>query len=104
MVECAEPRAWEHLRTAAPGFTEAMLNQRGSFWGAARDCNGLSPRQAAGRGALTLLGWHLMQPALYFYVFLGSFSDLDTVQQVLGSLVGFREAVYAVSVAVCVVA
>ena len=103
VAECAEPRAWEHLRMAAPGFTEHMLGFSGSSWGAARDCNGLSPCQAAGRGALTLLGWHLLQPALYFYVFLGAFSDLDTAQQVLGSLVGIREGVYAVSVVACVV-
>eukprot|EP01043_Picozoa_sp_COSAG02_P047450 COSAG02_NODE_4550_length_5224_cov_94.387512_2_plen_357_part_00 len=103
VAECADPRAWEYLRTAAPGFTENMLGFRGSSWGAARDCNGLSPCQAAGRGALTLLGWHLLQPALYFYVFVGAFSDLDTAQQVLGSLVGFREGVYAVSVVACVV-
>ena len=50
-----------------------------------------------------MLGWHLLQPALYFYVFLGAFSDLDTAQQVLGSLVAFREGVYALSVVACVV-
>ena len=101
-AECAEPRVWRHLRTAPPGFTHAMLIFGGSSWGAARDCNGLSPRQALRHGALTLLGWHLLQPALYFYVFFGAFSDLDRAQQVLGSLVAVREGVYALSVLACV--
>ena len=101
-AECVEPRVWRHLRTAAPGFTNTMLIYRGSSWGAARDCNGLSPRQAVRHGALTLLGWHLLQPALYFYVFFGAFSDLDRAQQVLGSLVAVREGVYALSVLACV--
>jgi len=79
-----------------------MLTFSGSSWGAARDCNGLSPRQAVRHGALTLLGWHLLQPALYFYVFFGAFSDLDRAQQVLGSLVAVREGVYALSVLACV--
>ena len=101
-AECVEPRVWRHLRTAPPGFTNQMLNSSGSSWGAARDCNGLSPRQAVRHGALTLLGWHLLQPALYFYVFFGAFSDLDRAQQVLGSLVAVREGVYALSVLACV--
>ena len=101
-AECVEPRVWRHLRTAPPGFTHAMLIFRGSSWGAARDCNGLSPRQAVRHGALTLLGWHLLQPALYFYVFFGAFSALDRAQQVLGSLVAVREGVYALSVLACV--
>ena len=101
-AECVEPRVWRHLRTAPPGFTHTMLIYPGSSWGAARDCNGLSPRQAVRHGALTLLGWHLLQPALYFYVFFGAFSALDRAQQVLGSLVAVREGVYALSVLACV--
>eukprot|EP01047_Picozoa_sp_COSAG01_P038736 COSAG01_NODE_3159_length_6488_cov_8.505400_5_plen_627_part_00 len=101
-AECAEPREWAHLRTAAPGFTNVVLSYSGSSWAAARDGGGLSPRQAAGRAALTLFGWHLLQPALYFYVFVGAFSGLDTAQQVLGSLVGVREGAYALSVLACV--
>ena len=57
----------------------------GSSWAAALESNDHSRSGAVAHGLVKLLLWHLMQPALYFYVFLDAFSALQTVQQVLGS-------------------
>eukprot|EP01043_Picozoa_sp_COSAG02_P055664 COSAG02_NODE_6492_length_3539_cov_1.962209_2_plen_658_part_00 len=92
-----------HSPRPARRFTNYRLNQPGSSWAAARDGSGLSPHQAAGRAALRLFAWHLLQPALYFYVFVDALSGLDEIQRVLGALVGVREGAYALSVLACVV-
>ena len=51
-----------------------------------------------------ILFWHLLQPALYFYVFHSAFSTLSLAQQWLGRIVLFREALYLSAVLACAIA
>ena len=96
-----EPARWEHVRRSPPGLTMNNLVTSGSSWAAAVDANGMSRGGALASGALKLLLWHALQPALHFWVFLDAFPALEPVQRVLGCLVAGREALYLVSVLVC---
>ena len=50
----------------------------------------------------TVILWHLLQPVLYFYVFIDDYHALGLLQRVLGAGVALREALYALSVLTCV--
>ena len=65
------------------------------------DAHGMSDCGALASGALKLLFWHVLQPALYFWVFSDAFPALEPVQRVLGCLVAVREAVYLLSLVAC---
>ena len=65
------------------------------------DAHGMSDCGALASGALKLLFWHVLQPALYFWVFSDAFPALEPMQRVLGCVVAVREAVYLLSVLAC---
>ena len=67
-------------------------------WEEARTWRRFSSFGAYFVGGLTLFCWHLMQPAMYFLVLWNYYPKLEYLQQILGLLVGGREATYALVV------
>ena len=105
MEESAAPRAWEHLVTVPPGFTQTQLCFHGSSWTAACESNDQSTHGTAlALGALRLFLWHAMpQPVAYMVAWTDVSSTLGWGQRVLGNMVFVREAMYLLSVMLCAV-
>lgn len=96
--EITVPRAWEQLSTTAPGYTLLDTITPGSCWAAAVESNDMSCCGALATGVSKTFLWHLLQPVLYFVVFLRAYPMLEALQCVLGAGVALREALYALSV------
>ena len=103
LEETVAPRVWDHHQTTPPGFTFGQLIVSGSSWLAAQQSNDYTCTRAIVFGTTKLLLWHVMQPALYFYVFLSAYPNLDPAQRWLGGLFGLKEALYLLVVLGCVV-
>ena len=95
------PRAWRHVTTTLPRFTMDNLCRCSSSWGAAADANDMSAWGRSARGLTKALLWHVLQPTLYYYVFLDAYPTLEPVQRGLGYVVAAREALYLLSVLAC---
>eukprot|EP01045_Picozoa_sp_COSAG04_P028832 COSAG04_NODE_4580_length_2005_cov_2.719307_1_plen_386_part_00 len=103
----------EQATAAGEGFTMKKLQDDdssswaddSSSWADAVEANGLSPFGALWRGAARFLLWHVAQPAGYFAVYgcAVSAGEVDGLQTWLGGFVAAREALYLLTVLVCVV-
>ena len=87
--------------TPADPFKMSDLLDDSSSWKKATVANDHSRIGALAGGALRLLLWHVLQPVLYFWVFVDVFPTLEPVQQILGCFVAAREVQYLLSVLVC---
>ena len=79
-------------------LTATALQDEFIPWEEARTWRRFSSFGAYFVGGLTLFCWHLMQPAMYFLVLWNYYPKLEYLQQILGLLVGGREATYALLV------
>ena len=61
----------------------------------------MSSGWALTRGAMVLLGWHVLQPVLFFFVFCDWFPTIGTLERVFGAGIAVREAVYFLQVLTC---
>ena len=98
VAECQHPREWAYIRTTPPGFTLRDLVRRGSSWDVAVEN---STWFTIGIALFKLLFWHILQPVLYFWVFMDAYSVLEPMQKVLGYLVAVREGQYLLCVLMC---
>jgi hypothetical protein len=99
-----EARAYFFIDTAvAPGltFVDVLASPKTSTWAYAAERNGLSPAAAFGKGLGRLIFWHLIQPPLYFLVFVACADLIDPLQLGLGIAVGVREAIYFLGTLAC---
>ena len=67
----------------------------------ARAMNGQSQCGALLEAAAKLLGWHWLQPSLYWALLAMHWGDIDAAQRVFGVGVAVREALYFLSTCVC---
>lgn len=85
---------------------EALGDSRdtGLSWGKAVQKSGLNGLGAVVVAMLRLLGWHLMQPTLYWWALWSYWDIIDHLQLIFGVIVGVREGIYALLcfIAVCV--
>jgi hypothetical protein len=97
------PRAWVHLTTEPPGFTNRQLNFCGSSWAAACESKDLSPQSGNARvqAALRLLFWHAIQPLVYFWAFEAAAPTFGDRELFLARGVYIREVMYFVSALLC---
>ena len=72
-----------------------------SCWAMARAMNGQSQCGALLEAAAKLLGWHWLQPSLYWALLAMHWGDIDAAQRVFGVGVAVREALYFLSTCVC---
>jgi len=102
-LEDQEPMIFSKCRAAAhPGylFSDAIECKR-SCWAMARAMNGQSQCGALLEAAAKLLGWHWLQPSLYWALLAMHWGDIDAAQRVFGVGVAVREALYFLSTCVC---
>lgn len=102
-----EPRTFDENSAQAqqprngPFLFMHSIYEGGYSWGAARAYKGQSQCAAVLEALGKLLGWHWLQPALYFALFVLNWSEIDTAQKVFGVGVAIREAFYFLSTCLC---